>query len=58
MDKISDAKVKANKKWNNKNKERLAYLNKRSTAKNFILKLANADDLINCANTSSRGRSN
>lgn len=46
MAKYTDAKKKANKKWDEKNKVRKLYLNKRSTTKNFILKLATEDDLI------------
>ena len=47
MTKLTDARIKANKKWDDKNKDRKAYINKRSTAKNFILKLATAEDLDN-----------
>ncbi|CCI80947.1 hypothetical protein [Lactobacillus hominis] len=39
------ARVKANKKWDNKNKDRKQYLNQRSVAKNFILKKATKEDL-------------
>lgn len=45
MSKLSEARKKANKKWDEKNKGRKQYLNKRSNAKNFILKLATKDDL-------------
>lgn len=45
MGKLSEARVRANKKWDAKNRERTAYINKRSAAKNFILKLATEDDL-------------
>lgn len=45
MAKVSEAQRKANKKWDNKNRERKRYINRRSTAKNFILKLATLDDL-------------
>lgn len=45
MEKISDARKKANKKWDEKNKKRLNYLHKRSTAKSFILKDATEEDL-------------
>lgn len=45
MAKLSEARKKANKKWNDNNKARMAYLNKRSSAKNFILKLATQEDL-------------
>lgn len=46
MGKLSEARVKANRKWDAKNKERKDYLRYRSTAKNFILKKATLDDLI------------
>ena len=36
MNKLSEAKRKANKKWDDKNKERKNYIVKRSTARNFI----------------------
>lgn len=45
MSELSEARKRANKKWDEANKERKAYTNKRSTAKNFILKLATAEDL-------------
>lgn len=44
---VSKAQRKANKKWDSKNKERKQYLNKRSTAKSFILNLATEEDLEN-----------
>lgn len=44
---ISDARKKANKKWDDKNKARLNYLHKRSNAKSFILKNATEEDLKN-----------
>lgn len=47
MTELSEARKKANKKWDDKNKERKSYINKRSIAKNFILKLATAEDLDN-----------
>lgn len=43
--KVSEAQRRANKKWDEANKERKAYITKRSAAKNFILKLATAEDL-------------
>ncbi|WP_294760535.1 hypothetical protein [uncultured Lactobacillus sp.] len=46
MGKLSEAKIRANRKWNAKNKDRKDYLRYRSTAKNFILKKATLDDLI------------
>lgn len=44
MNKLSEAKRKANKKWDDKNKERKAYIVKRSTARNFI-KNMNREDI-------------
>ena len=43
--KVSEAQRKANKKWDEKNKERKSYINKRSTAKSFILNLTTQEDL-------------
>ena len=45
MSKLSEARIKANKKWDANHRERAAYINKRSAAKNFILKLATQEDL-------------
>lgn len=45
MNKTSKAKLKANKKWDEKNKDRKNYINMRSKAKNFILKMADKEDL-------------
>ncbi|RHW49011.1 hypothetical protein [Lactobacillus bombicola] len=45
--KVSEAKRRANKKWDEKNKERKSYINKRSTTKSFILNLATQEDLEN-----------
>lgn len=45
MTKLSAARIRANKKWDEKNKSRKAYISKRSAAKSFILKLATDDDL-------------
>jgi len=42
---ISEARKKANKKWNNKNKERMKYLRYRSYTKTFINQLSTVDDL-------------
>ncbi|WP_274741853.1 hypothetical protein [Lactobacillus gasseri] len=47
MAKITEARVKANKKWDEKNKARKLYINKRSTTKSFILNLATEEDLAN-----------
>lgn len=45
MPKLSEARKKANKKWDDKNKARKSYITKRSTAKSFILNLATKEDL-------------
>ncbi len=45
MVKLTEARKKANKKWDENNKARKNYIVKRSTAKNFILKLATEEDL-------------
>ena len=45
MAELSEAKKKANKKWDDKNKARKLYINKRSTTKSFILNLATEEDL-------------
>nr|DAK77447.1 MAG TPA: hypothetical protein [Caudoviricetes sp.] len=42
---ISDAKKKANQRWNKKNKGTIKYSNYRSYAKTFISTLANNEDL-------------
>lgn len=47
MANYTEAKAKANKKWNQNNKDRIQYLNKRSATKSFILKLATKEDLEN-----------
>lgn len=47
MVKYTEAKAKANKKWNRNNKERVQYINKRSATKSFILNLATEEDLKN-----------
>ena len=41
----SEAQKRANKKWNDAHRDRIKYLNKRSTAKKFILNSATEDDL-------------
>lgn len=43
--KVSKAKAKANKKWDEKNKERKNYIVRRSNAKGFILNMATEEDL-------------
>ena len=47
MAKYTEAKAKANKKWNQNNKERVQYINKSSATKSFILNLATEEDLKN-----------
>ncbi|NLR31055.1 hypothetical protein [Levilactobacillus tujiorum] len=41
----TEARAKANKKWNDHHKERTRYLNARSSARSFIRKKATLDDL-------------
>lgn len=43
MNKLSESKRKANKKWDDKNKERKTYIVKRSTARNFIKNMDRED---------------
>lgn len=45
MPKLSEARRRANAKWDKKNKERKKYITKKSTAKSFILNLATEEDL-------------
>lgn len=45
MAKISEAKQRANKKWNEKNKDKQRIYQYRSNAKRFILEMANEKDL-------------
>lgn len=42
--KTSDAQIKASTKWNQKNKEKMNYIRKRSAARGFI-KVATIEDL-------------
>lgn len=42
---ITEAQKRATYKYRAKNKEKALYINKRSTTKNFILKLATSEDL-------------
>lgn len=42
---LSEARKKANKKWDDNNKERMKYLRYRSYTKTFINKLSTAGDL-------------
>lgn len=45
MAELSEARKKANKRWDDKNKARKLYINKRSTTKSFILNFATEADL-------------
>jgi hypothetical protein len=45
MAELSDARRRANKKWDDENKERKRYIQKRSVAKSFIKKDAAVEDL-------------
>lgn len=45
MVKLTEARKKDNKKWDENNKDRKKYIVKRSTTKNFILKLATEEYL-------------
>lgn len=51
---LSDAKKRANKKWNDKNKERMTYNRRRSDFKNFIQKIATEEDLKNSSSILTR----
>ena len=42
---LSDAQIRANKKWNDKNKDKMNYFRRKSDSKNFILKYATEEDL-------------
>lgn len=41
----TEARAKANKKWNEKNKDRVRYLSARSSARSFIRNKATQEDL-------------
>ncbi|MBT0943772.1 hypothetical protein [Streptococcus lutetiensis] len=43
MPKVSKSKRRANDKWDQKNKERKQYINKRSVARNFIKNMEDED---------------
>lgn len=43
MPKVSESKRRANNKWDQKNKERKQYINKRSVARNFIKNMEDED---------------
>jgi hypothetical protein len=45
MAKDSEAQKRASRKWDRKNKSRRQYINRRSTARNFIKKEATKEDL-------------
>lgn len=45
MAELTDARIRANKKWDKKNKERKQYIVAKSQAKRFISKFATEDDL-------------
>ena len=45
MAELSEVRKRANKRWDDKNKARKLYINKRSTTKSFILNLATEADL-------------
>lgn len=47
MGKLSEARLKANRKWDENNKARKRYINSRSQAKNFIFNYATEEDLDN-----------
>jgi len=42
---MTEKQTEANKNWQEKNRERTRYLRNRSTARNFVKKGANTDDL-------------
>lgn len=44
-EKLSEARIKANRKWDEKNKERTSYLRSRSSAKSFIKNKATKEDI-------------
>ena len=45
MAKVSEAQKRASRKWERKNKSRRQYINRRSTARNFIKKEATKEDI-------------
>ena len=47
MAKVSEAQLKASKKWDEAHKERKKYIVARSQAKRFVNKLASEEDLEN-----------
>ena len=47
---VTEARKKANRNWDEKNKDRKAYLSWRSRARSFIIKAATEDDLEDLKN--------
>lgn len=45
MAKVSEAQKRASRKWDHKNKSRRQYINRKSTARNFIKKEATKEDI-------------
>ena len=45
MKKTSEAQIRASTRWNAKNKEKMAYIRKKSAAKKFIEDVASLEDL-------------
>ena len=43
MNKVSEAKLRSNKKWDDNNRERKRYINKRSTSRSFIKTMERED---------------
>lgn len=43
MGKLSEARLRSNKKWDDNNRERKRYINKRSTARSFIKTMERED---------------
>lgn len=47
MSKLPESRIKANKKWDEKNKQARQIINKRSAAKSFIKNFAALEDVVN-----------
>lgn len=45
MENITNSQTEANKRWQEKNREKTRYLRNRSTARNFITKQAECEDI-------------
>lgn len=58
MAKLSEARKRVNKRWDDKNKARKLYITKRSTTKSFILNLTTEDDLEQIEKYIEESRSN